>query len=371
MAIGSIRIPFDKESYLIYKELSNLFNDQRCINSYKKILKLLNTEHNVCKDCGNPIIYNESKINVSKRKNDIIIRFVGRSFLSKKTTGDNLKVCEACISNKFPEWKTKNTKRIFNQMNPITKYAFGISDEIYQSKRNEFIVVSKENFIKKYGENDGTIRWEKYKEKQSKTNTFEYKNEKYGMTKEEFDLYNKSRAVTLNNMINKYGEDLGTKKYLSYIDKQLSKSPMGKSKPAQEFFKLLDKELNKAGINTDNSMYSDKNKEKHLLIKDIRKNYFLDYYLPDHKIAVEFYGDFWHMNPKQYESEDLQPYSKNKAKDIWEYDKNRINDIYKHYKIQTFVVWESKCAVTITDLVDKIKNHILIKELNDNEFTRL
>lgn len=51
-----------------------------------------------------------------------------------------------------------------------------------------------ENMIKRHGETEGQRRWELYCNRQAETNTFEYKNFRYGMTEKEFDQYNKNRG---------------------------------------------------------------------------------------------------------------------------------------------------------------------------------
>lgn len=64
---------------------------------------------------------------------------------------------------------------------------------------------TKENFILKYGEQQGLIRWNNYCDKQRYSNTFQYKQQKLNWTKQQFTQYNKSRAVTLENLIAKHG----------------------------------------------------------------------------------------------------------------------------------------------------------------------
>ena len=60
---------------------------------------------------------------------------------------------------------------------------------------------------------------------QAYKNTFEYKSKAYNWNREQFDLFNKSRATTLKNLISKYGEENGRKAYDSYVNKQsLTKS---------------------------------------------------------------------------------------------------------------------------------------------------
>lgn len=58
------------------------------------------------------------------------------------------------------------------------------------SKRKQTL----ENMILRYGEDDGRLKWRQYCDKQANSNSFQYKKEKYGMTYEEFDNYNKSRG---------------------------------------------------------------------------------------------------------------------------------------------------------------------------------
>lgn len=71
-----------------------------------------------------------------------------------------------------------------------------------------------------YGRRNGKLKWDNYRLKQANSNSFEYKNKKYGMSYEEFVNYNKSRSTTLENMILRYGESEGTIRYNSYIEKQ-------------------------------------------------------------------------------------------------------------------------------------------------------
>ena len=79
---------------------------------------------------------------------------------------------------------------------------------------------TKEHWILMFGEKEGIEKWNRYCELQSKSNTFEYKQQKYGWTKEEFDNYNRSRAVTLKNLTEKYGKEEAEKRFKSYCEKQ-------------------------------------------------------------------------------------------------------------------------------------------------------
>lgn len=67
-----------------------------------------------------------------------------------------------------------------------------------------------------------------------------------------------------------------------------------------------------------------------------------DLYLPDKNLIVEYYGDYWHGNPKIYENDSLLGRGTNKytAKDKWTADKEKENfAINAGYDIT--IVWES------------------------------
>lgn len=80
--------------------------------------------------------------------------------------------------------------------------------------------MSEQFFINKYGEEEGKRKWKEYCDRQAYTCSYEYFKEKFNMSEEEFNKYNKSRAITKESMINKYGEDEGNKRWKEYCKKQ-------------------------------------------------------------------------------------------------------------------------------------------------------
>lgn len=80
--------------------------------------------------------------------------------------------------------------------------------------------VTLENLISKYGEIEGKNRWDSYRQKQAISNSFEYKQQKYGWSKDQFDEYNSSRSQTLEKMITRYGEINGAIKWEQYCERQ-------------------------------------------------------------------------------------------------------------------------------------------------------
>lgn len=95
--------------------------------------------------------------------------------------------------------------------------------------------------------------------------------------------------------------------------------------------------------------------------------YRLDYFDLDLKIAVEFYGDFWHQNPNKYSKDNIRKVGKTRltAEEIWKRDKVRIKNI-EEGGIKVFIIWESQYKSnrekTIKELVELINN---FKESNN------
>lgn len=63
------------------------------------------------------------------------------------------------------------------------------------------------------------------------------------------------------------------------------------------------------------------------------KSFYVDFYLPDFNLVIEVDGDYWHANPKKYNSDDLIKYPGNRvvtAQSVWDKDTNRLNEIKKY-----------------------------------------
>lgn len=268
--------------------------------------------------------------------------------------------------------------------------------------------ITKQKMLLFYGPTVGAEKWETYRTTQAITNTFEYKNKKYGMTEQEFKEFNKSRATTLENMIlrhgeelgrdkwekycnnqayagtsleyfvdkfgiedgtikyktinkskgltsenfiKKYGEQLGLEKYEAYVN---NSSLTYYSKISQELFKSLEILLNKNKINTSKIYYAEKNNEFGKMYKNTYKKF--DYVDTLHKVAIEFNGDDWHANPKKYHpNEKIKVKGKVSriAKDIWNADEEKLN-ILRDLGYNIITVWESDYNNNKEDIIEKV-----------------
>ena len=346
---------------------------------YSNILNSLDIERPKCKYCDEDIFYHDINIYWNRRK-ELQIR--GRSYRTTKIVNNhtyNLCVCEDCL---YKHHKIKNLSRTFNVMSEITKDAFNISDEDFNSGRRKY-GSSLEHKIEKYGEEKGRELWDNYIQRQAETNSFEYKNKTYGMTKEEFDQYNQSRAVTKKNLIKRYGNDEGLAKWNNYIQRQrLTKSweymvdkygiekareinrskvvslesyekkygekaqeklleyyiktHSGYSQVSQEFFRKLDSYLSPKYT----TYFATKNSEYALLI-DNKLNK-LDYFIKDLNICIEFNGSCFHGDERLYRDDDHpNPFNRNlTAKQMRDRDRERYTKLKQLYNIETYVVWE-------------------------------
>ena len=378
---------FDKELGRICK----LFNDNKTYDGFVHLVEM-NPEYsnrNKCKRCGKEIYY--SNVTFKGPYQEYPTFKGGTTPYSTKIINDvvyNICTCESCMKEKFPEWETLNTSRVFNRPTVYAQYAFDIPSDEIEAKNKELCIRSIDNFKKKYGNEEGEKRWNAYVEKQRYTNTFEYKHKKYGMTKDEFDEYNKSRAVTLDNFINRYGEELALIKWDEYVKKEsysMTKdyfikkygeddgSKMWKtlcdgrkyigsySKISQElFFELIKNDL----FSEHDIYFAELNNEYEILTSN-NKLYYLDFYDKTLNVCIEFNGLKFHPKPCLYNESDefTNPISNKvyKVFDLWKKEKDRQAALMNEFGIYTIIVWEDdykkdkkKC---ICDIVNQIIKH--------------
>lgn len=291
--------------------------------------------------------------------------------------------CLECGNDKLKRinWRhlqSKCTGRFKNANEYLKEYpnAKIVDDEVVKKT-----TLTLENFVLKYGFDDGNIRWNQYKEKQAYSNTYEYKNKKHGWTKEKYDEFNKSRAVTIENLIKKHGEEVGTKMWIEYCERQAytntidyfiekygdeegtkryktmviqksvpksSNENSRSSKAEMEFIYDLEQTLNET---IEFSTYS-----KQYMIFEDTKLFFYD--VVHKKRAIEFNGDYWHCNPEIYSENYYHEIIQQTAKDIWERDAIKVDAIEKH-GIPCLVIWEKDYTINKKETIEKCKKWIL------------
>lgn len=268
--------------------------------------------------------------------------------------------------------------------------------------------------IKKYGEEEGSRRWKTYCEKQATKNTFDHKKEKYGWSREQFDNYNANRAQTLERMIARHGEEEGTKRWNEYKEKQ---SYAGCSldyfieKHGQvagtEFYKTLNrvksrpldwcirtygedegkrkfeeyrrprskKYYSKISQNLFDEianrfcdldvLYATKKKEFGRYDENHDRFYFYDFVIPSIKFCVEFNGDIYHANPTKFSKDDIPKFPGNTktAEQIWNKDQTKV-DFLKALGYTVVVVWEDDYRTNSHRVVEDICKLIILAQTN-------
>lgn len=173
-----------------------------------------------------------------------------------------------------------------------------------------------ENFIKKYGLVDGTERYNNYILKLKEIRSKDYLINKYGKE------YYKNLIIKKTNYLKNQYSDIG----LEFCEK-----------------------INEQIKNKFNKIYYGENEYKFYVWLDEFKLISPDMYIKDINLVIEFYGDYWHRNPKIYENinDDF------KLK-IWEHDEKRINVLKTKYNCEVIIIWESDYLTNKNNIINYI-----------------
>ena len=82
------------------------------------------------------------------------------------------------------------------------------------------------------------------------------------------------------------------------------------------------------------------------------------------KIILEYYGDFWHCNPKVYKDPDF--YHKaihSTVREKWQYDSHR-KKVLENAGYKVYVIWESDFLKSKNEIFKYIKN-IISENINE------
>ncbi len=104
-------------------------------------------------------------------------------------------------------------------------------------------------------------------------------------------------------------------------------------------------------LNNINEIYFGKKEFGKYDIKN-KKYYYYDFVDTKNKKIIEFNGDYWHMNPKLYETAQVNPTSKKSAKEMWDFDDQKINFI-RSLGFEVLIIWESEYIHNKEDMVQR------------------
>jgi G:T-mismatch repair DNA endonuclease (very short patch repair protein) len=128
----------------------------------------------------------------------------------------------------------------------------------------------------------------------------------------------------------------------------------------------------KGAIVKNNNFHSSKSKMQHALYKNLKevidwieenacikiktKWVFPDILIEKDGIIIEFYGNYWHANPKIYKENDIVHHNI-KAKEIWESDKARIK-MLENQGYSVIIIWQDEYKNNKTKIIQSINNLI-------------
>ena len=362
-------VKVDTNNGVDYLTICKEFNNTTDINKKLELSYLLPEElFCTCRFCGSRIMTQNSKLDFNRINKTILVKIPGVRYRIIDGVKYELSCCSNCLLEHFKDCPPKSEKYYYMKANKYGAYSFGYGYEEYKKICSQTVGITENAMIRKWGEKEGKKRWKSYCDKQAETNTFEYKQEKYGWSKEQFEEFNKSRAVTLELCIERHGEEAGRKMWDEYCERQRYTTSLeymieeyGEEEGNNKYKDFCYYRTNSCGsksyslisqqcfnaiyshINTTNEIYyHDLNKEYSIINNNTTYN--LDFYDKTKNLVIEFLGDYWHANPKRYNSDETIIHHQKSicVKDIWKYDKQRKRNICKVLNNPVYIeVWES------------------------------
>lgn len=229
-------------------------------------------------------------------------------------------------ANKFSKKRKENPEKyndiLENQIGYWIKKGFS-EDEAKEKVSDRQAVGRLDRFIERYGEEEGTKRWE---ERQVK-----WQNTLNSKDPEELKRINKSKGKKYEYFLEKYGQEyadaLFNKKALAGFKGLCSNS--GVSKISLELFEQID--IDKMANYGSNE----------IIVKFGKKLYKPDFYIKykECEYIIEFFGEYWHCDPRVWNYDDYNKSIKKTAAEVWDIDYNRINK-FKELNYNVLVIWE-------------------------------
>lgn len=256
------------------------------------------------------------------------------------------------LNNKF-----KENKKFFKEKSHQSKEYWikkGFSEEESTDKANNVL-----NMIHKKTWDKRKNNPELYKDINSTQINYWIK-KGYSINDAKEKIKERQRTFTLDICIKKYGEELGTKifkerqiKWSEKIEKKYKNGDFVKFKNDMYSFdesELMETICNKLNINA----YYGRN-QFYRYFRNIGQTFSYDFVF--NKKVIEFNGDYWHCNPKYYNSNYFHKYLQKYAFEVWEKDKIKIDSISK-IGYDVLIIWESDYKNNKEEIIKKCINFI-------------
>ncbi len=87
----------------------------------------------------------------------------------------------------------------------------------------------------------------------------------------------------------------------------------------------------------------------------------LDFYLPEFQVGIEFQGTYWHMDPRKYNSTDINKVTKLSASQTWERDNYKYNLCHWH-GILLIIIWQLDWDLNKNKIKEQILNRLQLSK---------
>lgn len=255
----------------------------------------------------------------------------------------------------YADQKWESRRKFMSDKNTFEfkKRRYGWSEEDFDNF-NATRKQTKQRMVERYGEVEGTCRWESYVAKQQIAGvTLEWFQQKHGLIGGEmrWKVLCKTKAHNFENYMKKYGcAELAAQKLIQKYSKQ---TPFFSSK-SQNLFELIRVRIS----SPPECVYYAQHQGEFGSYDSVNQRYYkYDFVDTQRKICIEFNGDHYHGNPNLYKPDDipkaLRGNNKKTAKQCWEADKIKLSHI-ESQGYQTVVVWEADFDSDVNAVVAKI-----------------
>lgn len=154
----------------------------------------------------------------------------------------------------------------------------------------------------------------------SKSKTGQYTGDKNHMKQEKY------RQMSRDIMNSNWEKGILDRKVISEQMKQTQRSGKIKSTIVSKREKEIVKEIKQLGYKPINSYRVDSK--------------ICDVFIPSLNLIIEYFGDYWHCNPKKYDSNYFNKKKGKFAWELWDYDNKKL-ELIKNYGYNLEVVWEN------------------------------
>jgi len=186
----------------------------------------------------------------------------------------------------------------------------GFSEDVFKIL-NPYFTTNKESYIDRHGKN----KWEQYSSKLGSTQVISCWQTKYWINKgysyeDAKKLISKNASRDINYFINKYGKEKGKQSYQNMIEKRkFSFSLEGYCKKYgsdgfKKYHECIKKKTSwvpniqsKVSLDCISELYTLLPNNIKCIYEEPIEFYVCDFYFPELKCVIEFYGDYWHQNP--------------------------------------------------------------------------